>query len=532
MMRSVLILLATLSGLLLSLPWLGGSGLVLLIALVPLLYIENFFTRNKTTYPLISFWYYAFGTMLFWNAFTTWWFWLATPAGAVFAIIANAFLMSLLFLLFHAAHRAKDSGFATILFIAGWLSFEYFHFNWELAWPWLTLGNGFANDVKFIQWYEFTGVFGGSLWIFVANFLIWQIVKTYLYDLSGGFVSRIVLTLAVVLLPPIYSVIRYCTYHEEEAPVTVAVVQPNIDPYSEKFDEMPYWDQYRRLLDLSAKVANENIDFYVGPETALHHVNQHHAENADGVRMIHRFLAENDEDAAFICGAMTYKYYKQHEVYSATARYSSDSALIFDAYNSALMLNANKDVEMYHKSKLVAGVEQMPYERYLHFLDKLVLNLGGTTGSLATDSTIVVFEHRGITFGVPVCYESVFGEYLSRFVREKAELLFIITNDGWWKNSPGYNQHFSFARLQAVSLRRSIARAANTGISGFINQRGELISSTRWWVPAVETSTLNRNKTLTFYAKTGDYIARIALFMFVLMLLNLFVVYLRGKTNR
>ncbi len=530
-MRSVLILLSLLSGLLLSLPWLGGSGFVLWFALVPVFFLENYFTRNKSTFTSLTFWYYAFGIMLFWNAFTTWWIWHATPAGAIFAIVTNSFLMSLVWLLFHFAHRTKNSGFAVIFLIAAWLSFEYLHFNWEMAWPWLTLGNGFANDVKLIQWYEFTGVMGGSLWVLISNFFIWQLVKSYLYHVRGSFLGRVLLLLIVILVPVTYSLARFCSYNENEAPVKVAVVQPNIDPYNEKFDEMPFHEQYKRMLDLSATVADRGVDFYIGPETALHNVNQNWVDNELGIRMIKQFLTENDKDAAFITGAMTYRYYNQMEDATPTARYNADSSMIFDAYNSALMLKTNKPVEMYHKSKLVAGVEQIPFERYLGFLDNLVIDLGGTTGSLATDSATVVFEHEGIHFGVPICYESVFGNYLSGFVRNGAEVLFVITNDGWWKNSPGYLQHFSFARLQAVSLRRSIARTANTGISGFINQRGEVITKTQWWVSGVETATLNRNKTLTFYAKTGDFIARVSLFMFVLMLLNLFVASFKMKND-
>jgi apolipoprotein N-acyltransferase len=173
----------------------------------------------------------------------------------------------------------------------------------------------------------------------------------------------------------------------------------------------------------------------------------------------------------------------------------------------------------------------MPFENIFGFMDKFVVSLGGTTGSLGSDDEIVVFEDNGITVGVPICYESVFGAYLTGFVVQGAELLFVVTNDGWWKNSPGYMQHFSFARLQAISLRRSLARSANTGISGFINQRGEVVQQTTWWEQDAIKGTLNRNNSLTFYAKTGDFIARVSLFMFVLMLLSFFVASFKMKNN-
>ena len=122
-----------------------------------------------------------------------------------------------------------------------------------------------------------------------------------------------------------------------------------------------------------------------------------------------------------------------------------------------------------------------------------------------------------------ICYESIFGEYVTGYVQKGAELIFIITNDGWWKNTPGYKQHMSFARLRAIETRRSIARSANTGISCFINQRGDVSQPTGWWVDAAIKGTINANDEITFYVKYGDYIARISLFVSALLLLNLVV---------
>ncbi|HKK80795.1 MAG TPA: apolipoprotein N-acyltransferase [Prolixibacteraceae bacterium] len=529
MNRSIFILLSFLSGLLLSLPWIGGSGVVLLFALVPLLYIENYLSHHKAAFTPVVFWMYAFGVMLFWNAFTTWWMWHATPAGALFAIVANAFLMSLVWLMYHYAHRLKGAGFASLFFIFGWLSFEYLHFKWEMAWPWLTLGNGFANNIKLIQWYEFTGVFGGSFWILVVNIMLWQIINTFINRIPGPVISRTLLFLIVVIAPMVFSNHLFKTYTEKNNPVDVVVVQPNIDPYNDKFSGMTIAEQYDRLLRLANSIKDNEVDFYIGPETALHDVWQHNIETEHEVRIVKDFLHSKKSDAAFITGAMTFRKYNNKEEAPSTSRYSADSSLIYDAFNSALMITTDDTVGMYHKSKLVSGVERLPFEDIFGFMDMFVVSLGGTTGSLGTDNKVVVFENNGVTAGVPICYESVFGAYLTEFVVNGAEVLFVITNDGWWKNSPGYNQHFSFSKIQAISLRRSIARSANTGISGFINQKGEVVQQTSWWKQDAIAGTINKNIKLTFYAKTGDFIARVSLFMFVLMLLNFFVASIKKK---
>jgi apolipoprotein N-acyltransferase len=98
-------------------------------------------------------------------------------------------------------------------------------------------------------------------------------------------------------------------------------------------------------------------------------------------------------------------------------------------------------------------------------------------------------------------------------------MLFIITNDGWWKNTSGHRQHFQYARLRAIEFRKCVARSANTGISGFINQRGDVLQSTEWWQPAVIAETLHLNRKVTFYAHYGDYIGFVSAFISALLLL-------------
>ena len=87
-------------------------------------------------------------------------------------------------------------------------------------------------------------------------------------------------------------------------------------------------------------------------------------------------------------------------------------------------------------------------------------------------------------------------------------IIFIITNDGWWGNTPGYKQHASFASLRAIENRKSVARSANTGISCFINQRGDITQATKWWVPTAINGIINKNNETTFYTQNGDLIGQ------------------------
>lgn len=519
--------LSLLSGILLSTAWLGLSGMVLLVAFLPLLYLNDYFLRNKSAYLPIVFWFYSFIAMLVWNALSTWWIWNATQTGALFAILCNSFLMSLVWLLVHYAHRLKGAGFGAVFTVFAWISFEYLHFKWDMSWPWLTLGNGLANDIRLIQWYEYTGVFGGTLWILLINLLLWDILKKYAVTYERIRISQPIIFFLILLLPVAQSLIKYRLYNEVPDPVNVVVLQPNIDPYNDKFDRLTPLQQHQKLIELANKYSNDAIDLYIGPETALHDVWQNEVESSNPVRLIRSFLETETACAAFITGAMTYKVYESGSESTATARKLTGSSSMYDAFNTALFIKTNEPVQLYHKSKLVSGVEKMPFNRYLKFLEKLVVDLGGTTGTLATQNDPVVFSHNGTVMGVPICYESGYGEYVSQFIKKGAAILIVITNDGWWDNTPGYRQHLSYSRIQAIQFRRSIARSANTGISCFINQKGVIEQQTQWWVETAIAGKLNRNNTVTFYTQHGDYIARIGLFMFVLMGLSLLVTRLK-----
>ncbi|HKM94287.1 MAG TPA: apolipoprotein N-acyltransferase [Prolixibacteraceae bacterium] len=522
-MKWKLPVLAILSGILLSMAWLGVSGLILLIAFVPLFYLNHYFVERKEQHLPIIFWSYAFISMLVWNVCATWWIGYATLAGAVFAIVANSFLMSIVWLLAHYACRLKHEGFGRLFFVFAWLSFEYLHFNWDLSWPWLTLGNGLSNDVRLIQWYEFTGVFGGSLWILLSNLLMWKLVKRYAVTFSRVTFIQLSPLLLLLIIPSFFSIVKFKVYSEPLNSLSVVVLQPNIDPYHDKFDRMSAWEQHRLLIDLAETYNGQEVDLFVGPETALHNIWQNEIDQQGVVVQLKTFLKENHPNAAFVIGATTYRRYYHPEEATPTSRFTHDSTMLYDAFNSALFITANQPCEIYHKSKLVSGVEKMPFKRYLKILERFVVNLGGATGSLATPNNPLVFKNNENVVGVPICYESVFGDYSRAFIQKGANLLTVITNDGWWHNSPGYRQHLAYSRVQAIQFRRSVVRSANTGISALINSKGQIVQETPWWVETTLKGEVNRNEHLTFYARYGDYIARVAVFMFVLMLLSVLV---------
>jgi apolipoprotein N-acyltransferase len=143
-------------------------------------------------------------------------------------------------------------------------------------------------------------------------------------------------------------------------------------------------------------------------------------------------------------------------------------------------------------------------------LSSLALDLGGTTGSLGTQqerSVIWSSDHR-VGVAPTICYESIYGDHVAAHVRNGANLIVIMTNDGWWGNTPGHVQHLLYAKLRAVETRRDVARSANTGISCFINQRGDMRQESAWWVKATIRGTVRTREDLTFYVRHGDYLGK------------------------
>lgn len=439
------------------------------------------------------------------------------------AVFFNALFMAFALSLFHYSRTVLKHSSAYLTFIIFWISFEYLHLDWDLSWSWMNLGNGFANHPAWIQWYEFTGCFGGALWILLVNYMIFRAIKMFIHK-EKTFKHRLYYAAAcgdLILIPIIISVIIYYNYENKGQPVNVVIVQPNIDPYNEKFGGMSSEQQLAKVLKLARLKTDDKTDLLVGPETAIPEgVWEDKLDESRSVDSLKIFLKKYPQ-LSILIGMSSYRMFKEGETISATARLYPFENKWYDAYNAAIMLDTSKIIQMYHKSKLVPGVEKMPFPKLLKPLEKLAFDLGGTVGSLGTqEGRTVLASANKIIYAAPViCYESIYGEYVTEYVQNGANIICIITNDGWWEDTPGYKQHFDYARLRAVETRLSIVQSANTGISGFINQRGDVLQKTSWWQGDVLKQEVLLNDEKTFYVKYGDYIARVAYYMSVIILL-------------
>ena len=520
------LILSLSSALLLSAPWLRLGSLPLLVALVPLLVLRRSLLAHAGGGL-------AFGRMLGWSALTfggwtaltTWWIWYATPVGPVASVIIGITLSCTAFMAFHWVEARSKKALGYTLLVTAWISLEYLYLTGEISFPWLALGNGFAGDVKLVQWYEYTGIFGGTLWALVSNLTIYEAIVSPARGLR-----RWAAPATVVLLPAIVSLTLYHTYKEGDRTVKVHIVQPNLDPYEEKFD-MPQAEQTALMARL-IREAPAGTDYILLPETAIDdNLWEESLRLSDEVRTFRRIVTDEYPGAELIAGASTFRRYDAGQPRTNTARTNENIDFWYDAYNSALHIDSTGKVGIHHKSVLVVGVEKMPYYNLTRHLSFLIVDLGGISGQLGVDTVQQVFDGpHGVRSAVAICYESIYGEYVAGFANKDAEILFVITNDGWWRDTPGYRQHFSYARLRAIETRRAIGRSANTGISGAINPRGDVLASAGWDVRTSLTADLPLSDRKTFYMTYGDYIGRLSAYVLALSILY-FIAYRTRRRN-
>ena len=526
------IFLAILSGLLLAFSWptYGFAGF-LFFAFIPLLVAINNIYNAKIKKDGIKVFGLAYISFVIWTFSTTWWLHYADFFAGLFAVLANALLMAIVIRIYYFAKKRVGNHLSTIFLPAIWMAFEKMHLNWDLSWPWLNLGNGFSEYYKWIQWYEYTGTFGGTFWVWVVNLTLLAGILKYIETKNvASMRAPIIRTIILILVPISFSYYIYNNYQEKGIETNVVVLQPNLDPYAEKFqfgDDM----LSKQLTDLAEKEIKPNTSFIFGPETSLPDGIQIRNINMySSIRNIKNFVNKHPK-TNFVTGATFIRWYPNKDEVSETARVTRDGKSWYDVYNSAFSINNTDSIGIYNKSKLVVGVENMPFRNIIKpLLGSVIIDLGGTVGTLGVQKERTVFTNKnyGITTAPIICYESVYGEFVTDFVKNGANILSVITNDGWWNDSQGHKQHLSLSRLRAIENRRSVARSANTGISAFINQRGDIIKSLPYGVKGSISENIKANSEITVYTEFGDYIVRVA--MFIALIIFTYVLTIRKNS--
>ena len=257
-------------------------------------------------------------SILGWNLTTTWWVYYASAAGAVAMMFLNTLFMCLPFLILRKVQKQKPLSFAIFaLFTVLWVLYEYGHHRWDLSWPWLALGNGFSASPSWIQWYEFTGTLGGTIWVLWVNIGVFWGLKYGLSKLKWALVS-------VTALPLLVSVIWMKTVNiQEGTPQNVAVLQPSFNPWNEKFDRDPI-DMQTEMQDLSKQGIDSSTDWLLWPETCLvRSIEVDYLDRNAQVLMLQRDLLSVFPQMQLLTGFHGVKYYQSNVKPTRSARKSA-----------------------------------------------------------------------------------------------------------------------------------------------------------------------------------------------------------------
>lgn len=521
------LILSLISALLLSIAWpTYGVVFFLFFALVPLLLAEHEISLSRTIKNKASrIFALSYLTFLIWNITTTGWLYGSKNPDGSNALLAvalpvtvNALFYSVVFILYHYYKKWQGTYWGLVFFVALWMAFEKLHLEWELTWPWLNLGNAFSENPELVQWYEYVGATGGSLWILLTNVFgfysvrVWETTRK-----RKALKTNLALLLALMVVPMGLSLYRYHTYTPEpKAEVSVVLLQPDLDPYNEKYQKDSL-EILSELLLLAHGSSATKVDYYIGPETSVPgqgSISVKGLEKSVLLGEIRTFLSDKP-GAVFTTGISSHRFYGPGEQKGENAYQTSYGDWV-ESYNSAAQIAPGEPTQIYHKGKLVPGVEIFPYMDYLKpLLGDAMLNFGGTVASLGKDPERRVFSnpYNPGRLAPLICYESVYGEFTAEYVQNGANFLAIMTNDSWWGVSEGHRQLLSYARLRAIETRREIARSANSGISAHINSRGDIVSDTFYGDQTTLSAQVTLLEEITFYTRTGDLLSRISLFV-------------------
>ncbi|MEO5562627.1 MAG: apolipoprotein N-acyltransferase [Chitinophagaceae bacterium] len=514
------------SGLLLWIAWPSSPfTLLIFVAWIPLLWMENKVQSRRKFFGL------TYITVFLWNILTTWWIWNASLPGALGAFFANSLIMCFPWIGFKIAKKWLGEKMGYISLIAFWMCFEYIHLqDWGLSWPWLTLGNSFASQPSWIQWYEYTGTSGGTFWVMLVNILLFFHIKNNFNREKAKSYKYLFIAILALAIPIVFSLVINRPKGNPSSTPDIVIVQPNIDPY-EKIATGTFEAQLQKLIHITEQGIDANTKLVVWPETALYlgnGIEENKMKENFFLNPLWGFLRRHPQITIFT-GIESYRVYTTKE--TATAKPAGEG-YFYDAFNGSVLLDSNGAKSFYHKSMLVPGVETLPW--FLGFIDKWFEKFGGTTAGYAKqkERTVITDSAHSFKIAPAICYESIYGEFMSKYIRNGANVICIITNDGWWRNTPGHKQHLAYARLRAIETRKWVVRSANTGISCFIDPFGVAIDPQPYNTVAAIKGSVSLSDQKTFYVKYGDLLSKLTVIAAIAFVIWVTTLWIKRKISR
>ncbi|MGB0346421.1 MAG: apolipoprotein N-acyltransferase [Balneolaceae bacterium] len=457
--------------------------------------------------------FYSYAGFLVWNLATTYWLMMASVVAGLAANLANAVLMTIPLVLMRFFQKKYQSTlFIVLLQACAWTTYEFLHHNWDLAWPWIAVGNAWAKQVSLIQFISITGHLGITFWVVFTAAISYQ-------AFTSAKKKHAYYAISSLLILPLASLVYFAIdtpVSPNEYSISVTIVQPNHDSYEPYGGMSGNTEVVDSLFSITEKYHTESTDLVVWPENAI--------ERAVLMESVHvNRVADSSRswNTAFIVGSGLITLYPENPPELTRGLYGN---IPYNVYNGAFFTDKLGTKSRYDKNNLVPIVERVPFLKFLSAIDVFDLIDWGRIAGFGKGYTPDMLETAEFMTPGLICYDSVYPSWIREFVNNGAGFLTIITNDGWWGDSSGHRQHFEYAKLRAIEFNRWIVRSANNGTSGIIRPDGTVEQKTDYWVRTAFNSNIPVIKEQTFYARYGDWLSYqclgITLVFWILAILN------------
>lgn len=498
------------------------------VAFLPLLFASDYTKSYRR--PLLVFALQLLIALVVFYAMGLYWVFLIGNMSFVIGVLV---VLPFVFIIpFYILFKKKNNKLASLYFIAAWLTVELIQANFQLGSPFYNLGFNLGANVKLIQWYEFTGSSGGTLWILTVNFLFYTLTKPLRTNKKQSLQKSLVL-LAVLFIPIIISGYKYSIYTEKGLSKEVLIIHPNIDNTDVKF-RINIYELMDIYLDLMLPELTEETEYVVLPETAI--------TNAGWVKDFNRNLVfnhfyENTDsfpNLKLITGAVVYEEIPNVEKIESYQkipgiRYSENYKTWYYTYNVALQLEKKQAVQMRVKEGLIPYQEYAPYPTIIPRINPIGVNFQFSKRDINRN----VFEAtNNLKTTAFICYEVAYSKMFFDSAKEGAQAYFMLSNEGWYENSHITQQTLQHSIIRAIENRRSIVHASNSGISAFINQRGDVVDKTESKTADVLKQEIKMNRKVTWAARMGSSIEVLALLITVSILLYKIISVLKNRNQQ
>lgn len=377
-----------------------------------------------------------------------------------------------------------------------WTSIELARTYLLSGFPWSSLGYSQYKTLSVIQIADITGVYGVSFLIAAVNGSIVDLImfiKTKRRPLLLGPALSIILLIATIGY-------GFQTFKEPDtvSEIKISLIQGNIEQ-DKKWDRKYQREVFDTYLRLTGESLSYNPDIVIWPEAST------------------PFYFGSDKEFT----EELISFVKEHKIYLlfGTPRVKSFEKGKYTLANSAYLLFPGGEIRgSYDKIHLVPFGEYVPMKRILFFVDKLVQ----AVGDFSPGDRHEIFEIPKGKFATVICYEIIFPGLVRKFIKGGAEFIVTITNDAWFGKTSAPYQHFSMAVFRAVENRAPVARAANTGVSGFIDSRGKILKASGIFQEGIYAGDIGITTEKTFYTKYGDIFSYICLGLTLVFLLLIF----------